>query len=55
MFKGYRTYLVAIGFTVYAAFGWWMGQIDADTAIQIVNLNGLGVFLRASVAKAPAS
>jgi hypothetical protein len=46
MLGGYKTYLVAIGFTVYAAFGWWMGHLDADTALQIINVNGLGVFLR---------
>jgi hypothetical protein len=51
MMAGKKTYLVALGFTVYAAFGWWFGQMDADTAIQVINVNGLGVFLRAGIAK----
>jgi hypothetical protein len=49
MMAGKKTYLVALGFTAYAAFGWWFGQMDADTAIQIINVNGLGVFLRMGV------
>jgi hypothetical protein len=49
--SGKKTYLVALGFTVYAAFGWWMGHLTADAAVQIVNLNGLGALLRAGVAK----
>jgi hypothetical protein len=48
---GKKTYLLAAGFTAYAAFGWYAGHIDANTALEIVNLNGLGALLRAGVAK----
>ena len=51
MLKGKKTYLLAIGFTAYAVFGWSQGLIDANAAIEIINVNGLGVFLRAGVAK----
>lgn len=48
---GKKTYLVAAGFTLYAAFGWYTGQLDANTAIEIFNVNGIGAMLRAGVAK----
>ena len=48
---GKKTYALAIGFTAYAIIAWWMGDLDANRAIEIINVNGLGVFLRAGVAK----
>jgi hypothetical protein len=49
--SGKKTYLVALGFTLYAAFGWWMGHLTADAAITLINVNGVGALLRAGVAK----
>ena len=48
--NGKKTYLLAIGFTAYAIFGWYTGSLDANAAIQIIMDSGLGATIRHGIA-----
>ena len=40
--SGKKTYFVAVGMIAYAAFGWWIGQMDQTQAMALV-FNALGI------------
>lgn len=48
--NGYKTYALAIAFTLYAAIGWYGGLLDANQAMEILQTSGLGATLRHAVA-----
>lgn len=54
LIDGRKTYIVATAFTVYAALGYGLGQIDASHAFDIVMTSGLGATLRHAVDKSQA-
>jgi len=36
-FDGYKTYLIAAATVAYAVAGWIIGQMDANTAVQLIS------------------
>ena len=49
--NGWKTYLLAAGFTAWAIFGWFFELHDANTALQIIQTSGVGATLRHAVGK----
>lgn len=49
LLRGKRTYLLSLGFTAYAVFGWYAGSMTADQAINVIQTSGLGATLRAAI------
>lgn len=49
MFKGYRTYLVALAGLLYAGLGYFMFNLDGATAVQMVQVSLAAMGLRAAV------
>lgn len=49
MLKGKKSYLLAIAGLIYAAAGYFTGQLDAATAVDAAQTALTGAFLRAGV------
>lgn len=49
MLQGKKTYIVGIAGLIYAALGYFLGHIDASTAITAVQVSLVGMGLRAAL------
>lgn len=53
MLKGYRTYIVAAASIVYALSAWATGHIDANGAVQMIEVALAAAGIRAAIPTAP--
>ena len=44
--KGKKTYLLSLGWLIYAIAGAAIGQIDMKTALEMLQISGLGATIR---------